>query len=346
MSTRAQKIRLGVFMILALLLFLGAVGTLAGIKLFNPRDRYYVRFKESVSGLEMGSPVKMKGVRVGQVDKIRVSADVESVEVTLALDPYTPITVHTQAVMTAIGITGLQFVELTGGTARSKRIPPNTDKSLITPGSSTLQTLTGKAESIAIKMEAVLNNLLKFTDEGYRTRVRALLEDTDKLAITAEGVLTENRPRIKKVFANLDRTTRVLDKSAYALSKLVKENSGNVQQALVAASSAAKALDRSLQNLRPQKTLNAINSAAGSFRRRVDDPNLKRTMASMAAASARLSTTTAELNKILRHWDRQVGNMMSNLNRASRYLKDFSRAIKDRPSLLLRGETVKEKRIP
>ena len=59
MSTHAQKIRLGVFMLLATLLFLGSVGTLAGVKLFNPRDRYFVRFTESVSGLEVGSTVKM-----------------------------------------------------------------------------------------------------------------------------------------------------------------------------------------------------------------------------------------------------------------------------------------------
>ena len=102
MSTRAQKIRLGVFLILALLLFVGAVGTLAGIKLLNPRDRYYVYFGTSVSGLEVGSTVKMKGVRVGQVEEIHIAKDVERVKVTLAMNPGTPITVDTRAIMTAI----------------------------------------------------------------------------------------------------------------------------------------------------------------------------------------------------------------------------------------------------
>ena len=75
MTTRAQKVRLGVFMILALVLLLGTVGTLAGLKLWNRKDRYYVQFQESVSGLDNGSTVKMKGVPVGQVEKISIGAD-------------------------------------------------------------------------------------------------------------------------------------------------------------------------------------------------------------------------------------------------------------------------------
>jgi len=346
MSTRAQKIRLGVFMILALLIFLGSVGTLAGIKMFNPRDRYKIRFKESVSGLEVGSTVKMKGVRVGQVEKIRIAEDVESVEVTLALEPGTPITRDTRAIMSAIGITGLQFVELTGGSARSPRIPPNTDRSYIKPGASTLQTLTGKAESIAIKMEAVLNNLLRITGEGNQVRVRNLLEHADRLAVTSEAVVSENRQQIRHIIAGLDHTARALEKGANRLRRLVDDNSDLLSQALAAASGAATSLDRAIRNVNPQGTLKAITGAARSLRRRVDDPRIGKLVASLDGAAGRLSALTGELARVVRDRNRQLGAIMKNLDRASGYLKDFSRAIKERPSLLLRGETVKEKDLP
>ena len=346
MSTRVQKIRLGIFMIFAVLLFFGSVGTLAGVKFFNPRDQYYVRFTESVSGLEVGSTVKMKGVRVGQVEKIGIHADVESVAVTLALKPKTPITKDTRAVMTSIGITGLQFIELTGGTAKSTKIPPNTPKSMITAGSSTLTSLTGKAENIAIKMEAALNNVLKITGEENRTRLSSLLRNSDTLMISGTELINDNRERIKRMFTNLDRATRVLEKSARTLNKLVKNNSTRVEETLAAASSAARSIDRAAQGLRPKTTLNAINGAASSFRKRMDDPQITRLLTSLNSNATKLARLTSELSKVVKHRDRQIGTIMHNLNRASSYLKDFSRAIKERPSLLLRGQTVKEKRIP
>ena len=346
MSTRAQKIRLGVFMILSVLLFLGSVGTLAGIKLLNPRDRYYVRFTESVSGLEVGSSVKMKGVRVGQVERIGIGSDVESVQVTLALNPGTPITVDTEAIMTAIGITGLQFIELTGGTARSKKIPPNTPKSLIKPGSSTLRTLTGKAESIAIKMEAALNNVLAFTNEASRTRVARLLEDADKLAVEATGAIRENRPRLEKIFTNLDTATKVLERSARSLSKLVRDNRGNVEQTLVALGNAARAIDRAASGLRINPTLKAVANASKAIKKRADNPNIDKLIAALNRSTSRIDAVSAELTSVIRQRNRQLAGIMHTLARASDYLKDFARAVKERPSLLLRGETLKEKRVP
>ena len=346
MSTRAQKIRLGVFMILAILLFLGFVGTLAGIKFFNPRDLYYVRYTESVSGLEVGSTVKMKGVRVGQVEKINIGDDVESVEVTLALKPKTPIKQNTKAIMTAIGITGLQFIELTGGTQASKKIAPNTPKSYIKAGSSMMSTLTGKAEVLAIKMEAAVNRVLKITDEENRNRLRSLLKNTDTMVLTGTALIQENREQVKRVFSNLDRTTRSLNRSARTINKLVKNNSGRVETALTAAASAARTMDRSLQGLRPKATLKAINGAANSFKRRVDDPKITRLVVTLNRTATEMTQLTAQMAKVIRHRDRQIGGIMFNLDRAADYLKKFSRSIKERPSLLLGGRTVKEKRIP
>ncbi|MCK5799504.1 MAG: MCE family protein, partial [Deltaproteobacteria bacterium] len=97
MATRAQKIRLGIFMLLSFLLLFGSVGVLAGMRLWNPRDAYFIRYQESVSGLEIGASVKMKGVRVGRVEKVTVAKGAESVVVDLALTPKTPVTQDTTA---------------------------------------------------------------------------------------------------------------------------------------------------------------------------------------------------------------------------------------------------------
>ncbi len=346
MSTRSQKIRLGVFLILALLLFIGSVGTLAGIKMFNPRDRYYIAFKTSVSGLEVGSTVKMKGVRVGQVEKVNIGKDVESVLVTLAMDPGTPITVDTEAVMTAIGITGLQFIELTGGSAKSERVKPNTPKSFVKAGDSILNTLTGKATSIALKMEGLLNNLLALTTEENRVKVRSILKNTDGLIVSTKEVVDTNKKKIDRIFVSLDRATRAAEKAARTLNGVIQENNDDLRDTLQASARAARSIDRTVQALRPQKTLNAITGAARSAKKRLDDPKLDETIKALNMTAKRLSTLSSDLSKVVRQRDRQLDTMLRDLNRASEYAKQFARSIRERPSLLLRGEALKEKELP
>jgi phospholipid/cholesterol/gamma-HCH transport system substrate-binding protein len=346
MTTRMQKLRLGVFMLLAFLLLFGSVSTLIGMQLWNPKDRYFVRFRESISGLEVGSTVKMKGVRVGQVERITIGKDVESVIVTLSLDPGTPVTVDMRAVMTSIGITGLKFVELTGGSTRSKRIKPNTSKSIIMAGASTLETLTGKATDIALKMEAVLNNMLALTAEGNRVRVRRLLEDTDKLAVSWEKMASSNSTRIRKILGNVDRTTVMMERASGAFTRLAQDNSAKVKETLTATANAAKSLSRMAQNVKPQTTLNAITNAADSVRKRVEDPSITKALGALNATANKLTGLANQLGGVVRQRDRQIGAMMDNLDKAALFLKDFARSIKEKPSLLIRGETRKERSVP
>jgi phospholipid/cholesterol/gamma-HCH transport system substrate-binding protein len=346
MSTRAQKIRLGVFMILATLLFLGSVGVLAGLKFWNPRDRYFVRFTDSISGLEVGSTVKMKGVRVGQVEQIKIGADVESVEVVLSINPTTPIPIDTEAVMTSIGITGLKFIELTGGSSKAKRLAPNTPQSHIKVGKSTLESLTGHATDIAVKTEALLNNLLRLTDEDNRVRVKRLLDNADRLMVAWEEMASTNRGRVKRILGNVDRTTGLMEKAGASVSRLADESAPNVREALAQAAGAARAVNKAVVGLNPQSTLNAISGAANSVKKRIEDPGISQAIGSLAAAANKISTLSVELGKVVRQRDRQLGSVLEHLDRASANLKEFSRQIKERPSLLLRGDTLKERKVP
>ena len=73
--TKAQKVRLGVFIASGTTLFLGSLLTLAGLKAWEKRDYYSVRFKDSVSGLEKSAQVRYQGLRVGRVESMRIADD-------------------------------------------------------------------------------------------------------------------------------------------------------------------------------------------------------------------------------------------------------------------------------
>lgn len=73
MTTRSQKVRLGVFVVVSSAIVIAVFITLAGIKLMEESDMYKVQFDETVSGLEIGAQVKYNGVRVGQVASITIN---------------------------------------------------------------------------------------------------------------------------------------------------------------------------------------------------------------------------------------------------------------------------------
>jgi phospholipid/cholesterol/gamma-HCH transport system substrate-binding protein len=79
-------------------------------------DTYQIYLKESVAGLNLNAPVLYRGVEVGRVRKIALApGNVEEVQVTLAIKSGTPIKVDTVAVLQTQGLTGIAYVDLTGG---------------------------------------------------------------------------------------------------------------------------------------------------------------------------------------------------------------------------------------
>jgi phospholipid/cholesterol/gamma-HCH transport system substrate-binding protein len=346
MATRAQKVRLGIFMLLSFLALAGSVLTLAGLRFWNPKDRYYVHFKESVAGLESGAAVRMKGVQVGQVEAVTIDPqNVEEVVVSLALKPDTPVKADARAVITSVGITGLKFVELTGGSSRADSIKPNTDESIVKVGSSEIRVLTGQAKEIGLKMEKVLANLLDITNEANRTKITSTIDSINLLAQAWTNLATDNSKRVKRILLNVDRATATLDKTAKALGSVTTNNSERITAILVAATSAAKSINRATQGLRPQAMLNEISKTAKSIRTRVNDPSITAMIKALNRTANRIAGVSSDMAKILKRRDRQFGSIMVNLDHASRNIKAFTRIIKERPSLLLGGDTRKERRV-
>lgn len=62
----------GFFSLAAVLLLVGILYFLGSTSLFSKGDRYILYFNESVNGLNIGSPVKLRGVPVGSVSQILI----------------------------------------------------------------------------------------------------------------------------------------------------------------------------------------------------------------------------------------------------------------------------------
>jgi phospholipid/cholesterol/gamma-HCH transport system substrate-binding protein/paraquat-inducible protein B len=76
MSAKARYFRVGVFIMSALAILIVGIVTLSGGKWFKNLESFESYFDESVQGLAVGSPIKIRGVQVGTVDSIMFVGDV------------------------------------------------------------------------------------------------------------------------------------------------------------------------------------------------------------------------------------------------------------------------------
>lgn len=70
MSKKTSNFKLGIFIIIAVVILLIGVFFLGARDLFRQEWEFETYFNQSVQGLEVGSPVKMRGVTMGSVKKI------------------------------------------------------------------------------------------------------------------------------------------------------------------------------------------------------------------------------------------------------------------------------------
>lgn len=226
--TRAQKFRLGVFVLVSTGVLVATLLMMIGTSFLERRDEYFVRFQGSVGGLEPGSQVRLNGIRVGRVDGVAIDADDPAlVRVTLSLDADTPITEDTVATLNMQGITGLKYIELHGATRDSKRLEPGSE---IKSGGSDIDLLTEKAVDIALKIDTLLNNLVAATSGENVELLTSILAEVNTTMAETRKLIEDNRPVITRIIANVGQTTDELPALTAELSTTLTEVRATVTQ--------------------------------------------------------------------------------------------------------------------
>ena len=223
-KTTAQNIRLGIFITISVSVLLLLIGYYTTRQFFEKTDVYYVVFHDlSVSGLEVGSPVKYLGINVGTISDITIDQEnVQDIILELSLKPSTPVKEDTRADIISIGITGLKSIEIRAGSNEADPLPVG---GYINAGSSMAEEITGKAEVIAQKAERVLNNLQIFTDPENLSKITdlanqlsSLTRQTERTILGIDSLITENRSTIKLSIQNVADASSNLKNSTEKLN--------------------------------------------------------------------------------------------------------------------------------
>lgn len=81
MTQKASNKLIGAFIVGALLLVLSAIMVFGSGRFFTETERYVLFFQGSVKGLNVGSPVLFRGVKIGSVVKVVLEADIENLDI-------------------------------------------------------------------------------------------------------------------------------------------------------------------------------------------------------------------------------------------------------------------------
>jgi phospholipid/cholesterol/gamma-HCH transport system substrate-binding protein len=168
-------------------------------------SRYVSVMDESVAGLNLNAPVKFSGVDVGQVEAIRLDpANPTRVELRFAIERGTPIKTDTLAVLRTQGLTGIAYVELSGG-APEAALLPTTDEApypIIRSKPSLSARLENVLTSVLAKLDRTSSNIDATLSAENRANFSAALADIGAVART----LAERRDSIDKTLASAART--------------------------------------------------------------------------------------------------------------------------------------------
>jgi phospholipid/cholesterol/gamma-HCH transport system substrate-binding protein len=284
MTSKSQKLKVGIFALVAAALVGVVLAVFAGVRIWEERATYRIVFDGSVYGLEPGASVYLNGMKIGAVAGLAPSAEnLGDVVATIEVDADAPVRADTQAMLQFAGITGLKIIDLRGGTYAAAPLP---EGGTIRAGETTIDKLSAQAVALADqsrelmdKANTIVANLASVTDPAKFERMQEIVDNLATTTADMKGLVAESRTALRGTLTSvgaaatsaktaLDRTTVMLDdqvgvllananKLVGEMSGLIANNAGSVRSAvfdLRQASRSFKELAREVRQ-RPSRLL-------------------------------------------------------------------------------------------
>jgi phospholipid/cholesterol/gamma-HCH transport system substrate-binding protein len=349
MSVKPGYFKIGLFVIVAGALILAAV-VVFGSGLFSHKKVYFeTYFDESVSGLTVGSPVELRGVRIGQVEKVAFIRDEYKLSVRAS---ETPKYGHYVMVLCSVLRENLpdisdehRLARLEAMVARGLRVrlSPN----LLT-GQSYLQAdyldqerfkvldIGWKPRHLYVSSAPGEFTTLKESVDKVLFRLQEL--DIDKLVATVENVLTSLETAIADArIADISKDVRSLlvDARRQVNDLDTKKISLAAQQTIASADRAVAdanvpALSRDLQTL-----IAEVRQTNGNLQKLLASPKPISGPSNLPEVVARLNKTLGRIDKLILTERPQIEMILANFKDISEDMKDLTGSLKRNPSDLL-----------
>lgn len=188
METKVNYAVVGAFVLVLGAVLVAALLWLASGGAFQKKYELYAAIMdESVAGLNLNAPVKYNGVDVGKVRQIELDpSNPERVNLLFAIERGTPIKEDTVAVLKTQGLTGIAYVELSGGTDQAPLLlaAEGSEYPVIRTKPSLSARLDNILTSVLAKLDSTSNNLNAILSVENQAAFKSTLADLASLTHT------------------------------------------------------------------------------------------------------------------------------------------------------------------
>lgn len=303
MKPRAVDIKVGALTVLAGVAGVAIALVLGIARMRVERFEYHTYFDESVQGLEIGSPVKYRGVSIGNVSQIAIAPDRRLVDVTLSVnaEPSQRLELDTTANLRARlgtqGITGVKYIDIEAQERPAElpvlTFPPH--ERYIPARPSVLKDLEERFGSLGVRMPELLDRIMATIE-----KVEVLVDD-----VNASGVVGSTARTIDDfdlLVRDVRDTVRGLDRA-----RLPQR-----------AASVLDGADRTLAQAR--EALGRIGGDAG-----------------LVASARRATDAFGDLGKRTHGSARELDRVLREIENAARAVRELVDEIERQPDILVKG---------
>ena len=346
MGRKPSYFKIGMFVIFSAALLLGAVIVFGSGLLTKEKMYFETYFDESVTGLTIGAPVELRGVPIGQVERIAFVQDVYQ------LSEQSPVSPNYESyVMVLCSIPKgklpddwykYRVAQLSDMVARGLRARLTTNlltdqaylqADFIDPNRFPMLEISWKPRHLYMPSAPGEFNTLKQSVDEILLRLQEL--DIDKLVATAEAVLASIDSAIADAnVGDISRDMRVLLADART-----QVNDLDTKKISLAAQDAIASVDQAVADVNTPAISQEIRSLLAAVRK--TNEHLQKIIASPESLSqpANLPEMIARLNKTLGRIDKlvsterpQIELILANFKEISDNVKDLTESLKQHPS--------------
>ncbi len=316
MSEKHSTVAIGAFVTGALLIAVATVIFALGTGFGSERSKVVMVFEGSVKGLQVGAPVALRGVQIGQVTDIELILDADTVEL-------------------------IMLVEAEFRSENVRRIGTSTE--------SLTEELISRGLRAQLNTQSLLTGLL-YVQLDFHPGSEIVLADIDSPHLQIPTIPTELERLTRKLesidFAKVagDLETTAAGLSTFVSSEGFQTLPGKLQAMLASATELSEQLGRQVASTGP-KLDGVLDGAAVTFETTNRElPALaelaKRNMAVLEEAILAFESGMREVESLVEHDSttiHELNRALRELSQAGRALRLLVKALEEQPDALIRG---------
>jgi len=335
MSQQAHYFKIGLFVVAATALAVIGIIVLGAGKWLEKSAMVETYFFESVQGLEIGAPVRLRGVRVGRVESIRLAKE----EYGLIFDPKTD----------SFPFRGLVVVRMSVRPSIAANLKEEDEAVLMK------QAVDGgfRFRLASQGITGVLYIESDFLDPERYPPIEIAWTPKTPYIPSAPSTITELGADLRSITRKLeqvdiDKIAKNVDTMIVSVTRLVNDVQGEqlgaeAKQVMGELRGAVQEARRMLGSPDLNKTLNDSSVAMADIRRTAADlshtaKDVRQAMTQLPEITGRLNTSLRRIDALLASKGETIDDLLENLRSVTEELNYLTKAVEHYPSQVLFGE--------